>query len=491
MVNSESQSIEKQIILNSLEDPDNPYRLVFAVDILNEGWDVLNLFDIVRLYESRDSKDGKPGKTTVAEAQLIGRGARYCPFKVNTNQDKFKRKYDEDVDGELRVCEELYYHSTYNPKYIQELTVALKESGMWANRNITVNLRLKDGFKESKFYREGIIFINKKIKRSRADISSLPTNVRNTVYRFHVKTGKVESSVVFSEIANSDERQKLTERDYKLIEFGEPTIRKALSKSDFFQFNNLKTFLPNVRSTSQFIKSDDYLANIIVCVQSTELQTDNLSADIKLNIVRGICEKVEQAIISQHIEYEGTNVFTAFPLKDIFVDKKMNLSMEMTGQEKGIAQSDPLSSVHLNLADKEWYAFNDNFGTSEEKRFVKYLDKAISTLSKKYQIIYVLRNEKHLQIFTWDGKALEPDFVLFLQNCEGGHSAYYQIFIEPKGEHLLAFDKWKEDYLVQLKNQSKIEILGENVDYKIWGMPFYNENVKMQEFDDAFSELTK
>ena len=44
---------------------------VFAVDKLNEGWDVHNLFDIVRLYNTRDpDKSGKVGKTTMSEAHL-------------------------------------------------------------------------------------------------------------------------------------------------------------------------------------------------------------------------------------------------------------------------------------------------------------------------------------------------------------------------------------------------------------------------------------
>jgi len=60
--------------LNALEDRNNEIRVIFAVDKLNEGWDVLNLFDIVRLYDTRDGKDNKVGKTTMAEAQLIGRG---------------------------------------------------------------------------------------------------------------------------------------------------------------------------------------------------------------------------------------------------------------------------------------------------------------------------------------------------------------------------------------------------------------------------------
>ena len=78
--NNDSEAEHNQILLNTLEDDNNPIRAVFAVQKLNEGWDVLNLFDIVRLYEGRDSNNGNPGKTTLSEAQLIGRGARIIPL---------------------------------------------------------------------------------------------------------------------------------------------------------------------------------------------------------------------------------------------------------------------------------------------------------------------------------------------------------------------------------------------------------------------------
>ena len=48
--------------MNTLEDQNNETRVVFVVDKLNEGWDVLNLFDIVRLHDTRDAKAGKAGK---------------------------------------------------------------------------------------------------------------------------------------------------------------------------------------------------------------------------------------------------------------------------------------------------------------------------------------------------------------------------------------------------------------------------------------------
>jgi len=79
-VNDEKEKENYQILVNTLEDKTNRIRAIFAVQKLNEGWDVLNLFDIVRCYEARDTGRAKIGATTMSEAQLIGRGARYFPF---------------------------------------------------------------------------------------------------------------------------------------------------------------------------------------------------------------------------------------------------------------------------------------------------------------------------------------------------------------------------------------------------------------------------
>jgi len=44
----------------------------------------------------------------------------------------YQRKYDEDIENPMRICEELYYHSSHNPKYIYELNKALEEIGIKA-----------------------------------------------------------------------------------------------------------------------------------------------------------------------------------------------------------------------------------------------------------------------------------------------------------------------------------------------------------------------
>ncbi len=45
--------------LNTLESPANLYRVVFAVAKLTEGWDVLNLYDIVRISNFQNTKGDK------------------------------------------------------------------------------------------------------------------------------------------------------------------------------------------------------------------------------------------------------------------------------------------------------------------------------------------------------------------------------------------------------------------------------------------------
>ena len=82
VVDSKSDSEEKQLIVNSLEDLNNEYRAVFAVDKLNEGWDVLNLFDIVRLYDTRDAVKNVPGKLNPKNSkyviETIRKAAQFC-----------------------------------------------------------------------------------------------------------------------------------------------------------------------------------------------------------------------------------------------------------------------------------------------------------------------------------------------------------------------------------------------------------------------------
>ena len=198
-VNDDKEASERQLLLNSLESHENPYRAIFEVKKLDEGWDVLNLFDIVRLYETRDASKGKPGASTIAEAQLIGRGARYCPFVINEDDEKYKRKYDGDMDNPLRVCEELYYHCQYDSRYIDELNKALIATGIMPDSQTEVSYLLKDTFKQSDFYKTAIIFQNRRRVKSRKNIVELLPSVRDKEYAVTINTGKMAMDTMMAD----------------------------------------------------------------------------------------------------------------------------------------------------------------------------------------------------------------------------------------------------------------------------------------------------
>jgi type III restriction enzyme len=111
-------------------------------------------------------------------------------------------------------------------------------------------------------------------------------------------------------------------------------------------------------------------------------------------------------------------------------------------------------------------------------------------LEDKYDEVYLVRNEKHFKIYNFDdGQAFEPDFVLFLIGNGENPDVHYQIFIEPKGDHLIKNDEWKEKFLLRLNEEHKLDQLWKGKDYIIWGMPFYNENNRSRKFEEEFDNV--
>jgi type III restriction enzyme len=304
-VNSKNQSEEKQLIVNSLEDKENEIRIIFVVHMLNEGWDVLNLFDIVRLYDTRDARHGKPGKTTISEAQLIGRGARYFPFEWNENGSRFKRKFDEEPDNEMRIIEELYYHSAHNPRYIQEIRQALIDTGILPERTREIKLRVKDSFKRSGFWDKGLIFLNQQFKDTREDIFSLNDADIKRRYEYHLLTGYSTEGSIFEERLDLMPEDKM--ETYKIIDFGENVIRKGLNVIEFYKFSNLKKYFPNLSSISEFINSDKYISNVLVDVKGRKSQVEN--QEEKLEITLFVLSKIADEIEKGYSEFKGSKTF--------------------------------------------------------------------------------------------------------------------------------------------------------------------------------------
>jgi type III restriction-modification enzyme len=253
---------EKQILVNSLEDISNPIRIVFAVDMLNEGWDVLNLFDIVRLYDTRQSsgKSGKIGSYTIKEAQLIGRGARYCPFVIEDEELKFKRKYDNDVSNKNRILETMYFHSKNDSKYISELKQALIKTGLQSETPAIPEQKIKNKSKENDFYKKSLAFSNKKLLKDRKNIDTIESNMRNKIYHYKVLTGNGNLIDLF----HNDSANTSIKTNIKTIKFKEISLNILLGAIECFEelrFDNLKIKYPVLTSTKEFLTSDKFLGN--------------------------------------------------------------------------------------------------------------------------------------------------------------------------------------------------------------------------------------
>ncbi len=478
-----------QIQINTLEDRNNLIRCVFAVNKLNEGWDVLNLYDIVRLYETQSKKqDGTPEKQTIQEAQLIGRGARYCPFVLPDYADKFRRKFDNDLENDLRVCETLYYHCQHSRSYITELRKAMQDIGLEDPNTKVIKYELKDSFKQTEIYNSGFVFENsRQVKHSDNLIEDFP-HLKNKPVNIVFPGGESTSVILLDDTENYNKELSVakypTEILFKNIDYR--ILNKALRKFENLTFDKLKKKYINLQSTREFLTDDNYLGNIQMILYTP--QEKEISQSQYFQAGKNILEKVSKLISKKDDQYIGTKEFKAKKLKDIITDKKIQVAVK-NNDGCGISQKDCNDEeLRLNLSDKSWFAFKDNYGTTEEKAFVKYFGNYINKIRDKYDDIYLIRNERQLKLFSFqEGRRFEPDYILILTKS-GEKPKYYHIFIEVKGTIYLETDKWKEDFLLEIEKEGSILIANDDK-YKIIGLPFYNTDERYNEFDNEFLNL--
>lgn len=479
--NNDKEAELNQIRLNTLEDESNPTRAIFAVQKLNEGWDVLNLFDIVRLYDGQNSggNNKKIGKTTLSEAQLIGRGARYFPFKLNDDQDSYKRKYDDDVSNDLKILEELYYHTKEDNRYISELKKALIQTGIYEDDEnlVTKDLTLKPEFKKTDFYMKGRVFYNKRVEKDNSAIQSFSDlGITKKNYEHTLSSGEGQMSNAFSTENDANGMTgKIEPQDIKVSTIAPHIIRFALSDSPFYYFSRLTKYFPNIGSLSNFIRSEAYLGGLTITVKATKARLADISHADYLSAVKGLLLEIEKSAKSNSVEHGASEWFSKY-VHEAFSDKQIRVPKD---DERAKGQETFVGS-------KDWYAYNANYGTSEEKHFVEAFSRRFDALGQKYEDIYLLRNERELKIHNKSGDAFEPDFILFCKQ-KAKTALAYQIFIEPKGNHLLKHDKWKEDFLQEIRDE-KLALSINTDKYRLTGLPFYNkghENDFLKEFDDV------
>ena len=488
----ESTTEDQEKLLNSLEDKNNNIRAIFTVARLTEGWDVLNLFDIVRLYEGRDEgKDDKgnrkAGSSTISEKQLIGRGIRYFPFNYS-NKIKNKRKFDDDLENELRILEELCFYSTNEHRYIDELKRELKKDGYVRDDRTIKTFDLKPEFKASEFYQKVKIWKNKSIENPNRRKATLEDLQANFAFEYVVKSLEFrEDSKIFDD---EQKTNKINENTYqtnfiKFKDIEKHIFRKAVTikaKKDgsLLRFENLNKELK--------IESINDLQKIIIgdfkikIISKKDIIFEDISSQEKLDLTLKFLEEFLKKFKADIVPNIGSEKFFAHSFAEIFGEPKTK-SIKPENEDKSI------------VSNNKWYVLDGFVGTSEEKKLVEFIKKTIGNLEEKYSQIYLLRSEEIYKIFDFkQARVFCPDFILFL---EGKDSFYYQIFIEPKGNQFKDKNNdfkdgsqgWKEEFLKEIsaKYGDGNIIKAENRKYKLIGLPFYNEKDE-QDFRKDFSE---
>lgn len=499
-------------LLNSLEDKDNHIRGIFTVMRLTEGWDVQNLFDIVRLYEGRDegkdsSNKRKAGAATTSEVQLIGRGVRYFPFKYKDTIPN-KRKFDKDLDHELRLLEEFYFHSDNDQRYIDELKRELKKKKWLDDNKVVKKFQLKlfnDVDKDNSFldhYKNVRLFDNEQIenpgrkKKSLEEIKS-EFNLKVIVEGLNIS----ETKVNLDTDAKDDTRYQTEHKDKKTIpvklkdflKYDRHIVLKALNVNatkdkSIFRFSNLKEEL-EVNSVFDLL-NDEYLGEfpISVVVDKDREDLSKLTNEEKYKILLRFFDQVGSLIGKYSVPHIGSE-FVAEPMSKYFTEPKF----------KSVEVDDENERLDKLLKGKKWYVLDGFHGTSEEKSLVNFLIETMDNFEKQYENVFLLRNEEVYKIYDFkEGRGFQPDFLLFLK--EKNKNMYYQVFIEPKGSQFSDADGtftsskegWKEEFLEAitkkhgLGNGDMLKV--ETKEYKLIGLPLYNKKASIQK---VFKEKVK
>ncbi|PKP58138.1 type III restriction endonuclease, partial [Candidatus Atribacteria bacterium HGW-Atribacteria-1] len=496
----EKTTNEQNNLLNSLEDKNNHIRAIFTVKRLTEGWDVLNLFDIVRLYKGRRDewhKDGKriAGDATVQEIQLIGRGVRYYPFTYNEHE-KNKRKFDNKLKNPLRVLEEFYYHSDDDHRYLDELKRELKNKGFIQDNREIKKFGLKDEFKQSDFFKEIRVWKNEKIDNPEKRKRTLEELVKEFVFEYKTREFTMKEQQVILDKETDEVLAESLKKDSKTIsinvkDFERHIVAKAINKKatkdlSLLRFDNLQNEL-NINSIDD-IFAENFIGNLKINIVTTKDKTDldDISNEEKLNLLLGFFDEFTKKLKEIANPHRGTEKFKPFSFEELFGDVK----------EKSVLIDQESKNLEAELLHHKWYILNGFNGTSEERELLEFIKKIIGNLEEKYDEVYLLRNEEVYKIYDFkQGRGFEPDFLLFLKGKKG--NLYYQIFIEPKGSQFTdkeggfkeSKEGWKEDFLQQISNKySNGNLLkAENKNYKLIGLPLFNkreENAFSKVFDE-------
>lgn len=470
--------------LNSLESPNNLYRVIFAVAKLTEGWDVLNLYDIVRLSDDPKTKGTKA--TTISEAQLIGRGARYYPFLLNGKRS-YRRRFEDDSKDSL-LLETLHYHTINEPQYLRNLVEALDEMNLPTGidrKNPLLDVKVKPSFKLTHVYQSGKIYYNLTVP--------VPDEYYDSLDKYGIDNKK---DIVIPHLFSAQEvgyKDRKIKGDYAnthqvVVTFDKRYVHKAMNRLTFFHFENLKKYVPLLKSRDEFLgeKWLNLFNRTVYAIVPRSIEASDLTPKEKLAILETYLADVAKKIKSGYNKRRGTNKFIGYPIKDYITDYRKRVPNYDTSR---LFMEDSPQQVRRYVIDDEHFVYDSAIVNQTEKQLIDRVLERVDEWKAKYDDVYLIRMDENmhreskkngaLKLHQFGGghkeihlEGFQPDFILYLKDAD----FILQIFIEPKGRNIEE-EQWKEDLLMYINEHETDIVFEDEVDnVKVKGVKFYTMN---------------
>ena len=468
-------NVDNAKLLNTLEEPNNPVRVIFAVAKLNEGWDVLNLYDIVRIGEG----SAKTRSSTDSEAQLIGRGARYYPFFYE-GVKSFKRRFDGRVT-DLNVLETLFYHTTNESTYIKNLEKSLDainlDSYVDGNQRV-LEAKLKPSFLKTDVFKFGNLYENETKETTVEDYSSLSAYGIEGIWEIDYISRIAEKNLL------TEQTSELVSNNISyLMPLEKTIIRKSMQRNKFFHFDKLRKYAPILKSKLEFIEDENFLGNKSIRVYlPRNMSSEELTNTDKLIITDKYLSYIEDKMRRNYHKVHGLKTFKSVPIKERIKDYSILVT------DKDFMHEQIEQRIESNQTNQfKWYIYDKAIMNKLEYSLLVLLDSFYETIKEKYDTVFLIRNDDNntrLLLREFNGvRGFMPDFILYLQNDE----YILQIYIEPKNEMLSQVDLWKQDMLEEIQVGDGIKIINENDDVRLSGVKFFNHS----QYDEFIEDLSK
>ncbi|KIL23323.1 Type III restriction-modification system DNA endonuclease res [Bacillus safensis] len=491
--------------LNTLESPNNLYRVVFAVAKLTEGWDVLNLYDIVRI----EKEAGTNKNATMVEAQLIGRGARYYPFEIE-GEKSYQRRFDNDSSNKQLFLETLHYHTMNEPQYLKQLVGSLEQMDLPTGqdkKNPPIEIKVKPSFKKTDTYKTGKIYYN--------EAEDVSDEWFDSIEKYGINhKADISRSLNYGsrEVSYKATVENIETKTIGIEKFDVRFIKKAIQRLEFYQFDNLKKYLPLLTSMKEFIYGEKWLnardLKLFLTVPK-EYKASDISPNEILKVTIDLLKEYEVKIKSGYIKKRGTNRFIGYPIREYLTNYNKRVPEYDTANLLNVATQ----KVDAYEMDDEFYVYEKAIVNKLEYELIERIKAYVDELKQKYnKAVYLFRMDENMHRESAKGEKLklhqygsrinragetvdmhlqgfQPDFILFLEDSD----FYFQIFIEPKGMSGDRFvsELWKQDLLLYMTDhQAEMEFEDDIKNVRISGLKFYTKG-DGQKTMDQLAEITQ